>query len=139
MKRVLVDLNIILDFLNRRNKHQVAARIINLCVEEHLEGLLAAHEITTLSYFLLKESKDPDKTRRILEDLLDIFTIIPTDRDILRAALASGISDFEDAVFETSGLRAGVDCIISNNLHDFRRSRVRTLSPEQFLVQFSSG
>ena len=52
MKKVLIDLNIILDFLNKRNFHEEAANIINMCVEKKLFGFIAAHEITTLSYFL---------------------------------------------------------------------------------------
>lgn len=72
MKKVLIDLNIILDFLNKRNFHEEAANIINMCVEKKLFGFIAAHEITTLSYFLLKE-KDKNKAADIISALLDIL------------------------------------------------------------------
>ena len=49
MKKVLIDLNIILDFLNRRNFHQEAAQVINMCAENTLTGYICAHEVTTLS------------------------------------------------------------------------------------------
>ena len=49
MKKVLIDLNIILDFLNRRNFHQKAAQLINMCAESTLTGYICAHEVTTLS------------------------------------------------------------------------------------------
>ncbi|WP_427194395.1 PIN domain-containing protein [Treponema denticola] len=74
MKKVLIDLNIILDFLNKRNFHEEAANIINMCVEKKLFGFIAAHEITTLSYFLLKEKKI--KTRQLILFLLFLICLI---------------------------------------------------------------
>ena len=38
MKKILIDLNIILDFLNKRNFHHEAAQLINMCVEKKLSG-----------------------------------------------------------------------------------------------------
>ena len=64
MKTILVDLNIILDFLNKRHFHQEAAQLINMCVEKKLVGFICAHEVTTLSYFLLKEQKDKTKVMK---------------------------------------------------------------------------
>jgi len=58
LKKILVDLNIILDFLNKRNFHLEAAQLVDMCVEKKLSGYMCAHEITTLSYFLFKEQKD---------------------------------------------------------------------------------
>ena len=58
MIKILIDLNIILDFLNKRNFHVEAAQLINMCVEKKISGYICAHEVTTLSYFLLKEQKD---------------------------------------------------------------------------------
>ena len=51
MKKVLVDLNIVLDFLNKRNFHEEAARLIDMCMQKELAGFICAHEIATLSYF----------------------------------------------------------------------------------------
>ena len=123
MKKVLIDLNIILDFLNKRNFHEEAANIINMCVEKKLFGFIAAHEITTLSYFLLKEKKDKNKAADIISALLDMFNIIPIDEKILREALFSPVKDYEDAVIEVSAVKNSIDYIISRNLGDFKSAR----------------
>jgi len=137
MKKVLIDLNIILDFLNKRNFHQEAAKIINMCIEKEIDGFLCAHEITTLSYFLFKEHKDQNKVINTITALLDFFTIIPIDEIILRESLLSSIKDYEDAVIETSSIRNNLDYIISRNISDFKSSRISTLTPEQFfLIKF---
>lgn len=139
MKKVLIDLNIILDFLNKRNFHEEAANIINMCVKKKLSGFIAAHEITTLSYFLLKEKKDKNKAADIISALLDMFNIIPIDEKILREALFSPVKDYEDAVIEVSSVKNSIDYIISRNLGDFKSARVQVFTPEQFFIKVSNS
>ena len=139
MKKVLIDLNIILDFLNKRNFHEEVANIINMCVEKKLFGFIAAHEITTLSYFLLKEKKDKNKAADIISALLDMFNIIPIDEKILREALFSPVKDYEDAVIEVSSVKNSIDYIISRNLGDFKSARVQVCTPEQFFIKVSNS
>ena len=139
MKKVLIDLNIILDFLNKRNFHEEAANIINMCVEKKLFGFIAAHEITTLSYFLLKEKKDKNKAADIISAVLDMFNIIPIDEKILREALFSPVKDYEDAVIEVSSVKNSIDYIISRNLGDFKSARVQVFTPEQFFIKVSNS
>jgi hypothetical protein len=134
MKKILIDLNIILDFLNKRNFHQEAAQLINMCVEKKLSGYICAHEVTTLSYFLLKEQKDKTKVINTITALLDIFNVIPIDESILRDSLISPIADYEDAVIEVSSMKVNIDYIISRNIPDFKSSRIPTYTPEQFFI-----
>ena len=134
MKKILIDLNIILDFLNKRNFHQEAAQLINMCVEKKLSGYICAHEVTTLSYFLLKEQKDKTKVINTITALLDIFNVIPIDESILRDSLISPIADYEDAVIEVSSMKTNIDYIISRNISDFKSSRIPTYTPEQFFI-----
>jgi len=134
MKKILIDLNIILDFLNQRHFHQEAAQLINMCVENKIAGYICAHEITTLSYFLLKEHKDKQKVISTISTILDIFRVIAIDEAILKDSLISSISDYEDAVVEVSALKNKIDYIISRNISDFKSSRVETYTPEQFFL-----
>ena len=134
MKKILIDLNIILDFLNKRNFHHEAAQLIDMCVEKKLAGYLCAHEITTLSYFLLKEQKEKTKVINTITALLDIFDIISIDESILRDSLISPISDYEDAVIEVSSMKINLDYIITRNISDFKFSRIPAFTPEQFFL-----
>lgn len=134
MTKILIDLNIILDFLNKRNFHQQAAQLINLCVEKKLSGYICAHEITTLSYFLFKAGGDKAKVIHAITAILDIFHVIPIDESTLRDSLLSPISDYEDAVIEVSSIKTKIDYIISRNSKDFISSRIPTITPEQFFL-----
>lgn len=134
MKKIVIDLNIILDFLGKRNFHQEAAQLINMCVEKKVSGYICAHEVTTLSYFLLKEQKKKTKVINTITALLDIFTVIQIDESILRDSLISPISDYEDAVIEVSAMKNNIEYIISRNISDFKSSRIQTYTPEQFFL-----
>ena len=104
MKKVLVDINVILDFLNKRNFFELAKQIMQLCINKKIHGYVCSHEITTLSYFLEKEMGNKN-VNKVLEAIIDTFTIIAIDEDILKESLNSQIKDFEDAVIEVSSLK----------------------------------
>ena len=101
-----------------------------------MKGYLCAHEFTTLAYFLHKEHKEVGKVKHVLTSVLNIFTIMPLHDAILRDSLNSPIGDFEDAVIEVSSMAEKVDCIITRNMSDFKASRVKALTPTEFLDMF---
>ena len=86
MKKITIDLNVILDFLNKRKKHIQAAKIMELCNKNKIQGYLCAHEITTLAYFLMKNHNNSKKVKSVLNELLDMFKIIPITETVLRKA-----------------------------------------------------
>ena len=136
MKKALIDINIILDFFNKRNFYELAKQVMQLCSDKKIQGYVCAHEITTLSYFLEKD-KESEIVNKILASIMDTFTVISIDENILRSALGSQIKDFEDAVIEVSSLQNDIDCIISRNREDFAKSRVYCLEPIDFLRTFA--
>ena len=134
MIKATIDLNVILDFLNKRENHVQAAKIFDLCSENIFKGYICAHEITTLAYFLMKNHNDSSKVKYVLGELFDLFNTIPVTENILREALNSKINDYEDAVIEISSLKNEIDYIITRNLKDFKYSNVKPLSPSEFLA-----
>ncbi len=138
MKKALVDINIILDMLAKRDDHQSAVQIFDLCAKRLVKGYLCSHEVTTLSYFLEKFNYPRKKAIQIISGLLDVFSIIPATETILRNALQSSIKDFEDAVIEVSALKEQVDCIITRNLKDFKAGRVDCFTGSEYLNLISA-
>ena len=137
MKKILVDLNVLLDFLNKRNDHFDAAKIVDLCIDKKIKGYICAHEVTTLSYFLFKERKDNHKVKSIINRILDIFSTISITETILRKALDSRIEDYEDAVIESSCLKNEIDYIVSMNLRDFKYSRIKAITPKEYIAEYT--
>jgi predicted nucleic acid-binding protein len=133
MKKALIDLNVIIDFLNKREGHEKAAEILSLCSQKKIEAYICAHEITTLAYFLGKSEKNREKRNLIINTLMNTLTVIDVTAAILKTALTSEINDYEDAVIEASALVMKLDLIITRNLDDFKNSAVCAVSPQDFL------
>jgi predicted nucleic acid-binding protein len=134
MKIILVDLNVILDYLNKREGHEKALEIIIQICLKNVKGYVCAHEITTLSYFLEKENKDRNKNIKIIAGILKMFEIVEINKAILERALLSNINDYEDAVVVESAKEKGVDYIITKNIRDFKDSQIKVVMPEEYLA-----
>lgn len=138
MKKALIDINIILDFLNKRDDHLSAAAIIDLCVKRKLKGYVCSHEITTLSYFLEKHKYPKDRRIRILTTLLDTFSVISISEKILRNALSSSTPDYEDAVIIEASYIENIDFIVTRNLDDFKKSSITVFNASEAVAFLTS-
>jgi predicted nucleic acid-binding protein len=130
MKRVLVDVNVILDVLLDRPPHAVASRAIWAAIElRWTEGFLAAHAVTTLDYLMRKEL-GAAASRRAMRALLRIFTVAGVDHAIIQSALDADTPDFEESVTAAAAAAARCDLIVTRDPKGFRASAVPVFTPE---------
>ncbi len=130
MKRILFDINVILDVLLDRQPHVTASAAAWAVVEAGiLEGMLAAHAVTTIHYLVRKE-KGTVKAARIVSAILNVFGVATVDSAVIQEALRLPFSDFEDAVTATAARLAGCEYIVTRDPKGFRGSPVRCLTPE---------
>lgn len=130
MKRILFDINVVLDVLLDRQPYAEASAAAWSAVEAGiLEGMLAAHAVTTIHYLIRKEGGQA-KARRIISAILRVFGVAAVDGAVIQEALQLPFSDFEDAVTAAAARVAGCDCIVTRDPRGFRGSPVRSLTPE---------
>ena len=134
MKKIVIDINILMDFLFKREGHEKAAEIFSICSKGKIKGFVCAHEITTLYYFLHKAVKDKIKIKKSLLCIMNRFSVIDVNAEILSKALNSEITDYEDAVIEVSSIEKKADYIVTRNIKDFRKSTVNAITPEELLL-----
>jgi predicted nucleic acid-binding protein len=129
MKTILVDLNVILNYLFEREGWEKAEAVLTACHRKQIDGWVSAHEITTLAYFLEKKNPDRGQTRKTLSRILDIFSVADIDKATLLNALYSETDDYEDAVIIEAAVKIGADCIVTNNIRDFTGSPIPAECP----------
>jgi predicted nucleic acid-binding protein len=130
MKRILFDTNVVLDVLLDRQPHVEASAVAWGAVETGiLEGMLAAHAVTTVHHLVRKEMGNA-KARRIVSAILRVFSVAAVDGAVVQEALQLPFSDFEDAVTVAAARSAGCECIVSRDPKGFRGSPVPVLTPE---------
>jgi predicted nucleic acid-binding protein len=132
-KKILIDLNVILDVLLARKGYEASRDILELEGKESHELFISAPSVTTFAYLLENAKVTRPEILRQIEWLLASFQVVPVDATLLGAALASRITDYEDAVIECAALACDASSIITGNVKDFSNSAVRALSPEHYL------
>ena len=135
--RVLLDTNIIIDYLSKRPQFYANARmIIKLCVEKRIDGYVAAHSILNIFYILRKEFTAEER-RSSLFDLCKVLTVIGIDKEkIITVLCNSDFSDLEDCLQAECAKNCAVDYIITRNIKDFHNSAIPAIMPDVFLKEF---
>jgi len=131
MKRILLDVNVVLDVLLARRPFAAAASSVWAAVEHgRAAGFLSAHAVTTLHSLSARES-GARQALDTTEALLSVFDVAAVDGAVLNAALALGWKDFEDAVTAAAARRARCEALVTRNPRDFKGSPVRVLTPSE--------
>ena len=132
--RVLIDLNLILDVLQRREPFYIASAQVLACAETGLiEGLVVAHTMTTLFYLIVKD-RSTDMARVALTDLLRFLSVATVDHTTVEQALNLPYGDFEDAVQMMAAVQAGAQYIVTRNVQDYQAGPLPAIQPAELLA-----
>lgn len=139
MRRILLDVNVVLDVLLDRTPFAEASSAVWAAVElGRAEGLLSAHAVTTIHYLNMR-AVGGRVARRTTEALLSVFDVAAVDAGVLQAALALDWPDFDDAVTAASARRAKCHAIVTRDPKGFRPSPVRVVTPEEAAAWLSTS
>lgn len=134
--KAMLDTNVLLDlFLERDPWNQEAKRIWQAHERGVYEAFVSAIPPPTVFYILRKQGLEV--ARRAIARMLTTIEIAPVDGTIIRAAYASGMSDFEDAIQHAAAQAAGVEIIVTRDLNDFAGATLPVLTPADFLRQIA--
>ena len=131
--KLLIDANIILDVLQKREPYYKYSAIIwKLCETKKVSGHVSILTFMNMVYILRKELI-PDKIEEIYRALSLIFSFEDlTDEDV-KNALTMKLKDFEDAVQIQTASKIGADFIITRNIKDFLKSPIPAYTPEELI------
>jgi predicted nucleic acid-binding protein len=118
---ILIDLNIILDVLQKREPFYKASA-----------GILAAVSLTTL-FYLVQKDKSSAEARATITNLLQFIQVAPVDQSTIEQALNLDYRDFEDAVPMISAVQCKVDCLVTRNVKDYQPALLPVVKPVDFL------
>ena len=134
--KILLDTNIVLDLLLKREPFCNEAKEIFMMIESNkIDGFLCATSITTI-YYLVSKSVNKTKADEIIEKLLQLFNIADVNKNILIKSLKNNGKDFEDSVIYTSAEYFNVDVIITRDKKGFKKSNIKVLKPNDFLEEY---
>jgi len=134
--KVLIDTNIVLDVLFRREPHyEQSFTFLQLCGQS-VSGCVLASQTTDIFYFLRRDGLSVRAAKASMQELADNLKVLDIKSADVQSALACDMPDYEDALLAYCGKRHRMAYIVTRNERDFGQSPVPALSPAAFLEQF---
>ncbi len=134
VNRILIDTNILLDYLLTREPfYEVAKEVVRTCTEGDTKGCIAAHSITNM-FFILRKDYDAEERREMLINLCTIFDVEGIDKNKLLVGLQNAdFADFEDCLQTECAKAYGAEYIVTRNIADYNASEITAILPKDFL------
>lgn len=134
MKRVLVDTDVILDLLEKREPFaQDAARLFQAARTGKLELHISALCVSNL-YYLLRKRRGHEQALVQLGLLFKMCDIVSVDKQVVLDAMKSRFTDFEDGIqYFAARATNRIEAIVTRNTKDYRHSEIPVMSPRELL------
>ena len=131
---VLIDINILLDVLQKREPfYETSAHLLAMVEIGQVKGYVASHSITTL-FYLIRKDRSSAEARATITNLLQFIKIASVDQSTIEQALNLDYRDFEDSVQMISAVQCKADCLITRNNKDYQPALLSVLQPVDFLA-----
>jgi len=131
--RVLLDTNVVLDFVLARQPFFIEANEIFIKLQNNeFEAFVSS--ITPINvFYTTRKEKDKATAFSAIEELLKLVQITRSDNHIFQNALLLKFNDYEDAVQNECALAENLDAIVTRNTKDYKDASVKVYSPTEFL------
>lgn len=134
MRRILFDSDVLLDVLAQRQPFvAISAQALNTVTQPHVQGYVAGHAVTNI-FYMLRRQVGSETARELVSRLLQHLQVASVTDEVIRAALQSAMTDFEDAVTSEAANAVGVEVIVTRNTSDFAVSATPAVLPAEFLA-----
>ena len=135
MSKVLIDTNIVIDLLAKREPfYKSAARLFSMADKQTLELSISSLTFANTSYVLTR-LRSTQEAREILRRFRVLVKVLPlTDKIIDLALNDSNFTDFEDGLQYYSAIENEQDVIITRDLKDFKVSKIPAMTADEYLI-----
>lgn len=74
-----------------------------------------------------------EQSKNTLSKLYQLFSILDVTAKDCQEALVSDVKDYEDAVISCCAKRNQMDCIVTRNIKNYERSKLKALLSDEFI------
>ena len=133
MDKILVDTNIVLDLLSKREKFLVEAQELFTLSDQKKVKLYVSSLTFANTYYILSQTLKIENARTILRKFKVLVNVLPMDDKIIDLSLNSEFKDFEDAIQYYTAIENKLGIIVTRNLKDFKISKIPVLTAKDYL------
>jgi len=134
MNRLLVDTNVILDLLAKREPFDAESRQLFSLADTNKVDLVISSLSLVNTHYILNDLMKIKEARTIIRKFkVLVCTFELTDKIIELALNDINFRDFEDGIQYYTALESQCESIITRNLRDFKKSAIPVFSPKEYL------
>jgi len=133
MDKLLVDTNIVLDLLARRQEFIIEAQELFTLSDKKELKLYVSSLTFANTYYILSQKMKLSNARKILRKFKVLVEVLPMDDKIIDLSLESDFKDFEDAIQYHTAIENEVNIIITRNLKDFKTAKIPVLTAKDYI------
>lgn len=133
-RRIFLDTNVILDFfLEREPFYYDALKLWAACEEGAVDGYVSALTINNVHY-IAQRIKNPTTAMIAVRGILDVFNVVPLDKELLRRAADLHDRDYEDDIQLQSAVKAGCSHLFTRDPTHFHSKAIAIVPPSSFTL-----
>lgn len=134
--KVCFDANVVIDIATRDNWFLNSYASYDVSAMRKFDACISASSLSDIVYVLHRRGLTRSQAVNSVPLLLEMFDVFDVFRTDCEQAIATDMSDFEDALLACAACRNGVDLIVTRNTKDFANSPVKAIEPEEFVREF---
>ena len=136
MRRILVDTNVVLDLLAKREPFDVESRQIFSMADTNIIELVVSSLSLVNTYYILNDVLKMKEARSIIGKFKVLVSTFKLNDKIVELTLNDyNFKDFEDGIQYYTALESQCDLIITRNKKDFKKSSIPVFSPKEYLTK----
>lgn len=138
MSKLLIDTNIVIDLLAKREPFfKSAAQIFSLADKHKIKLTVSSLTFTNTNYVLSRMTSAKD-ARSILRRFKILVRVLPLNDKIIELALNDeNFKDFEDGLQYYTAVENNQDMIITRDLKDFKESKFPVMTANEYLTSIN--
>lgn len=135
--KVFFDTNEVISLaLERNSSHDILCKLFNDVIDKKFKGYVTGHSLTDFFYITRKEISKEDRHQFLLM-IANNFTILTEPNSAFLSVLNEpDFFDLEDGLQMQCAKDAVLDYIVTENVDDFRNSKVQALTAEEFNAMY---
>lgn len=133
MKKVLIDANVALDvLLKREGLYEASDAVISLCQSRLLDGYISVTCLPVIFHWARK-NEGTAKAKLAVKKVTAVLKPVGITAEETEEVVDSDYNDLEDALIGITARRIKADAVISRNKRDFKGVFETVLTPEEFM------
>ena len=137
MKKIFLDANIVIDFMDASSKDHSSAKDCLRIIRRHFgKPVISPFSILIANFLLGKFSKNKQWHKKQMQLTFSAFEVTPVLPSFIEAAFQTHFTDLEDGLQHQCALHAKASVIITKDLSDFFDSKIPVIHPHDFVYRY---